>query len=109
MQGKARTYHITTNRKRRDRGTPKPATTKAEMKKRRWLTRQLIQKYGGLCCVCEEPVNLVHDDPRQASIDHIIPVSKGGTEALANLRLACASCNSHRGNDDISEEEDPVR
>lgn len=31
-----------------------------------------------------------------ASVDHIVPRSQGGTEALANLRPACKSCNSRR-------------
>ena len=32
--------------------------------------------------------------PRSGGIDHIVPVSDGGTDALDNLTGACASCNS---------------
>jgi 5-methylcytosine-specific restriction endonuclease McrA len=32
------------------------------------------------------------------TLDHIIPTSRGGTDTLENLKLACASCNSSRGN-----------
>lgn len=32
------------------------------------------------------------------TIDHIIPVSKGGTNVDTNLRTMCRRCNEHRGN-----------
>jgi 5-methylcytosine-specific restriction endonuclease McrA len=30
--------------------------------------------------------------------DHVIPVSRGGTDDLTNLRPACAPCNNRKGN-----------
>ncbi|MFE1095897.1 HNH endonuclease [Streptomyces smyrnaeus] len=30
--------------------------------------------------------------------DHILPISKGGTNDAANCRVLCRSCNSSRGN-----------
>jgi 5-methylcytosine-specific restriction endonuclease McrA len=38
------------------------------------------------------------EDDRGATIDHIIPRSKGGSDDLSNLRLACWECNRRRGN-----------
>ncbi|MBL9185921.1 MAG: HNH endonuclease [Opitutaceae bacterium] len=35
---------------------------------------------------------------KQLHIDHIIPVSKGGTNARENLRVLCEDCNLGRGN-----------
>lgn len=35
---------------------------------------------------------------RVASLDHVIPISKGGTNALENLRVICNRCNSQKGN-----------
>lgn len=33
-----------------------------------------------------------------ATIDHLIPLAKGGSNGQDNLRLACEKCNSNKGN-----------
>jgi len=73
-------------------------------KEKSWTRKQLINKHHGLCVLCECQVNLIHDDPRQATIDHIMPLSKGGTGDLGNLQLLCASCNNEKGNSYTDEE-----
>lgn len=37
----------------------------------------------------------------QLSLDHILPHSKGGTNAETNLVTCCSRCNSSRGNRDL--------
>ncbi len=37
------------------------------------------------------------DDLEDLTIDHIKPLSKGGTDDVANLRFLCRSCNSTKG------------
>ncbi len=39
----------------------------------------------------------------QATIDHVIPVSKGGRNSPANLVVACLSCNHWKANDIVVE------
>lgn len=34
-----------------------------------------------------------------ATIEHIVPLSKGGANSRENRRLACRKCNQERGND----------
>jgi 5-methylcytosine-specific restriction endonuclease McrA len=34
---------------------------------------------------------------RATHVDHVLPLRFGGTNDLANLRAACASCNLRRG------------
>jgi 5-methylcytosine-specific restriction endonuclease McrA len=46
---------------------------------------------AGICQICLEPVT---SDP---TIDHIIPLSKGGFDCPANVQLAHRSCNSRKG------------
>ena len=55
----------------------------------------------GICQLrCKKPVSLAHKapHPRSATLDHVIPKSKGGMDVMGNLRLACYGCNSARGN-----------
>lgn len=35
---------------------------------------------------------------KSLSIDHIVPMSKGGTDDLWNLQCLCVSCNAKKGN-----------
>lgn len=53
---------------------------------------------GWHCEICNKPINRqrTHPDPQRASVDHIIPVSLGGGNELANLRVVHLRCNSSR-------------
>jgi len=54
----------------------------------------LYERDGGWCRLCGLAVDRRADDPLwRATIDHIIPKSKGGKDALENLQLAHAECN----------------
>lgn len=52
------------------------------------------------CGICRKPVDrrLQHPEPMCASLDHIVPVSRGGTNDLWNLRLTHLRCNLTRRN-----------
>ena len=39
----------------------------------------------------------MHPDPLSVTVDHILPVWNGGSDALENLRLAHRICNMRRG------------
>lgn len=47
------------------------------------------------CAICSDPVDLAlrHPDLFRASIDHIIPYSRGGTHDLDNLQVVHLYCN----------------
>lgn len=61
----------------------------------------VLKVYGTLCNICGEEIDL--DAPRSAQagenwqrglhLDHVIPLSRGGTHTLDNLRPAHALCN----------------
>jgi 5-methylcytosine-specific restriction endonuclease McrA len=57
-----------------------------------WLWRQrrsIILKMHDSCCVyCGDEAN---------SVDHVIPVEKGGMDNIENLVAACLTCNSSLG------------
>lgn len=55
----------------------------------------LLEKWGRNCVYCN-----VDNVPLE--IEHIIPKSKGGSNKVSNLTLACGSCNQAKGNLDIA-------
>lgn len=71
--------------------------------KRRWRVRTLINKYKGKCAACQVQVTLTHRARDQATVDHIVPRSKGGGEELSNLQLLCRECNEAKGDSLIDE------
>ncbi len=54
------------------------------------IREYLLEKWGRICVYCN-----AKNVPLQ--IDHIIPKSKGGSNRIDNLTLACSSCNLKKG------------
>jgi 5-methylcytosine-specific restriction endonuclease McrA len=52
-----------------------------------------------LCGLCVKPVDpdSSYPNPMSASLDHIIPLSKGGTHTYENVQLAHLTCNLSKG------------
>jgi hypothetical protein len=62
--------------------------------------QSLAKRDGAKCNICTKPVNMSKSgsDPLGPTIDHLLPVSKGGTNDSFNLALAHRRCNTSRGN-----------
>lgn len=68
--------------------------------------RKIILATQSICAVCGGIVDksLRAPDPMSPSIDHIIPVSRGGHPSdLANLQLTHRACNRAKGSKIITE------
>lgn len=50
----------------------------------------LIKSVEGKCAFC--------GDDSSPTIDHIIPISKGGHDGISNLQVLCSNCNYRKGN-----------
>lgn len=61
------------------------------------IYKMLANKNNGKvpCFVCGE-----HVDKDKATLEHIIPISKGGTDSMDNLAISHFRCNVKRGNCD---------
>lgn len=68
--------------------------------KRGYLRTEICKRDGWICQICKEPVEKTahHPNPLAPSLDHIIPVSKGGSSDPSNLQLTHLRCNLKRGN-----------
>lgn len=55
----------------------------------------LWENSGGVCAICSEPLGreVKWPDDGFASIDHIHPLSQGGTHTQENLQYTCLGCN----------------
>lgn len=69
----------------------------------RSVTRSELRRVDGeLCSYCERKMAFTQEGeyrwrPDYANLDHIIPVSAGGTHTWENCALACARCNLSKG------------
>jgi HNH endonuclease len=57
------------------------------------LRDEVIRRAGNRCEYCQLPAQLQIGG---FEIDHILPRSRGGQTAMANLALACPHCNAHK-------------
>lgn len=55
--------------------------------------RILLEFYGNRCLACNSKENL--------SRDHVVPLSKGGTDYIENIQSLCKSCNSKKKDKEI--------
>lgn len=49
------------------------------------------------CCYCKCPVAEEGNEDMSATIDHVVPRSRGGTNDKRNKRIACKRCNNEKG------------
>jgi len=63
------------------------ATKAARYRARLLAGREMIR-----CCFCDKVMNT-----NEITLEHIVPLSRGGTWLRSNLTLACKRCNNTRG------------
>lgn len=53
-----------------------------------WI--EILAKFGHACAYCPTGTDL--------TMDHVVPISKGGSHTASNIVPACRRCNSSKGN-----------
>ena len=61
--------------------------------------KAVVTKYGGVCQICGRPTDWEdiaggHIGRAYPTVDHIVPLSKGGAHTWENVQLAHMSCNA---------------
>lgn len=69
--------------------------TRLRPKQRKAICRKLKKHYGNRCYYCTRTFE--GDGRRGRTLDHLIPLSRGGTHEMSNLVLACSKCNGVKG------------
>ena len=64
------------------------------------VMQYLLVKYNHTCVYCDR--KSTPDNGIRLEKDHVKPVSKGGSNRLSNLVLACKDCNATKSNKDLS-------
>lgn len=59
----------------------------------KWKKKRIIRTYGKICLRCGSKEKL--------TVDHIKPISKGGTDDFHNLQPLCESCNQWKADREI--------
>ena len=72
------------------------------MSKRRTFTKpekwQVYAKCNAKCAICGKYLKF-----SKMTIDHITPLSRGGTNEISNLQAACSTCNKSKGDMTLDE------
>lgn len=58
---------------------------------------RLYGKQEGLCAYCPKPLL------RDYEVDHVVPLSRGGSNGIENIALACMPCNRSKGSKSLEE------
>lgn len=76
-----------------------PFASKAVRERARRRIAQQV-KAGEPCHLCGRPIDLTvrYPDPEAFTVDHVVPTSLGGSDALETLRPAHNRCNRQRSN-----------
>ena len=61
---------------------------------------QILDRCKGLCTHCGKEIKIGED----FTVEHVIPLSKGGTNEFENLVSLCEDCNKEKGNDIVNAE-----
>jgi len=69
----------------------------------RFTREQVFDRDGWICQLCLAPIdwNRTGRDPLAPSLDHVVPLDRGGTHTLDNVQAAHFACNCSKQNREV--------
>ena len=67
--------------------------------------KDVFDFFGWVCIVCDEKIDpdVEYPDKMSATLEHIVPLSRGGTHTWDNVAPSHLLCNGAKGSDTIEE------
>lgn len=64
-----------------------------------YTPQEVLLRSGGSCGLCGLPIlqDFVYPDRRALSVDHIVPLARGGTDEFQNVQASHLGCNWSKG------------
>lgn len=75
----------------------------ARPRHRKELYNKLALRDGGPFCFYCTVMLENQITSRRMTLDHVVPLSRGGLNDMENLVLACSACNTHKGSMTVDE------
>jgi 5-methylcytosine-specific restriction endonuclease McrA len=104
--GGKRRYHPDCAKKSQQANYRKKTVKRQGIVKPAYIWHELVlENYGFICYLCDSPIDmqLPRTSKRGATIDHVVPISRGGLDELENLRLVHWECNNRKSNKLVEE------
>jgi len=83
-------YSKTYRTKHREKYNAMKKARNHKLKKEEWV--DICEKHGNMCALCEKGGNYM-----TLSVDHIIPLARGGEKKWWNIQPLCLLCNQKKG------------
>jgi 5-methylcytosine-specific restriction endonuclease McrA len=90
--GLRRTFRVLSPRKSRGDTTQRLRRREHARHQKKAVKRATLRDCGRRCVYCAVPL-----EPETATLDHVHPLSRGGTSDPGNLVAACRCCNQLKG------------
>lgn len=84
------------NKKAGQRHQRHSVMSKRNSKRRKKIRTKVAERDGWICWVCLRAVLPEGIGKEAPSLDHVVPLSEGGSNRWTNLKLAHAGCNNER-------------
>jgi 5-methylcytosine-specific restriction endonuclease McrA len=68
-----------------------------------WCVRTLVRRDGSDCSICGKSLA-----SREITIDHRVPLSRGGADSIENMQIVCEPCGREKGDKIVEEEASSV-